>query len=263
MRKHLSLIWLLLKLRLSRAMMYRLSFFGAFFVDGAMVTTQLIAFQAIYAGVDSIAGWGRAEALLFVGTFSLVNALNMVVFFFGINGLADKVKTGELDGYLVKPMNPLVRLTFENIDLGSVPLLLYSAAILSYAGRLLPSPPTPGRVLGYVGMALAMTLLWYDLMLILRSISFYTTSVKGIQRVEGSLIELNMRLPGVAFRGAFKALFMLVLPYGLIGTVPAEVMAGLIAPAGAAYALAIAAAFTGLALGLFRAGLRRYDSAGG
>ena len=153
-------------------MMYRLSFFGAFFVDGSMISTQLIAFQAIYARVDSIGGWGRGQTLLFVGTFSLINALNMVVFFFGVNGIAEKIKSGDLDGHLVKPMNALFRLTFENVDFGSLPLVGYSVAILMYAARLLPDPPSPARVLGYAGMVLTMTLLWYDLMVLMRSIAF-------------------------------------------------------------------------------------------
>ncbi|WKK92725.1 ABC-2 family transporter protein [Clostridioides difficile] len=38
-------------------------------------------FNSIYSHVDSIGGWQQGEMLIFIGTFSLINAINMTIFF--------------------------------------------------------------------------------------------------------------------------------------------------------------------------------------
>ena len=40
--------------------------------------------------------------VIFIGTFSLVNAVNMVVYFFGVNGISGKIRNGDIDLYLTK-----------------------------------------------------------------------------------------------------------------------------------------------------------------
>ncbi len=118
MRRNLRFIWMLFKLKLSHSMVFRLAFFGAFFADGILFIIQLLVFSAIYGNVDMIGSWNQAQMIIFIGTFSLINAISMVLVFFGINDLPRKIKSGSLDHYLTKPISPLLRLTFESIDLG-------------------------------------------------------------------------------------------------------------------------------------------------
>ncbi|MFR2646192.1 MAG: ABC-2 family transporter protein, partial [Blautia coccoides] len=100
MRENIRLIKVLIKLRLERVMMFRLGFFGPFFVDGSLFVIQLLVFQAIYSNVDRIGNWKQGDMILFIGTFSLINALNMSIYFFGVNSIPEKIRTGEIDLYL-------------------------------------------------------------------------------------------------------------------------------------------------------------------
>ena len=96
------------------------SFFGVFFVDGTMFLVQLLMFNYIYAHVETIGGWSREQMLFFIGTFSLINALNMMLCFFGVISIPEKIRSGKLDLYITKPVNTLFYLSFENIDIGSL-----------------------------------------------------------------------------------------------------------------------------------------------
>ena len=138
----------LLKIRFQNLMMFRLGFWGPFFVDGSLFLVQLAVFDAIYANVDRIGSWGRGEMILYIGTFSLINAVNMVVYFFGVNGITSKIKSGEMDLYLTKPVSPLFRLTFERMNPGSLPLLVFSICIIWYGFRAAGISVSAGRVLG-------------------------------------------------------------------------------------------------------------------
>ena len=261
MIRNIKFILLLLKLKLSRMMVWRLSFFGAFFADGALFLVQLLTFQVIYSRVDAIGDWGRGQMIIFIGTFSFINALNMLIYFFGIIDIPEKIKRGDLDQYLTKPVNPLLRLTFENINPGSFPLVIMSVLIVFYgvrtAGLIISFP----LGLGYAALVLLMTLLWYDMEIILRTIPFLVISANGIMQLEGHLIELNFRVPGILYKGVFKLLFYFILPYGIMSTVPTQLLSGTLSARGLLQALGVVLAFTAFTLWFWKFGLRHYRSA--
>lgn len=261
LRRNLRFISMLIRMKLAHLMVFRLSFFGGFLVDGTMFVTQLLMFSAIYGHLETIGDWGRGEMLFFLGTFSLINALNMTVYFFGLGGIPGKVKSGDLDLYLTKPANPLLRLTFEGVDPGSAPLILLSIAMLGYGASIMGVTVTVWRILGYTLLVLLMTLLYYDMEVILRTLAFFFISAAAIGRLEGELIDLCMKLPGTVLRGAFRLLFCLILPYGIMATIPTQFFAGLLSPGGFFYAIGLTAAFTAFTLWFWRFGLRHYKSA--
>ncbi len=260
-KRQLKIMLMLLKMRLSKNMSFRFSFFGVLFVDGSMFLMQILMFSAIYSQVGSIGGWNQTQMLIFIGTFSIINALNMSLYFFGVNAIPNKIKTGELDLYVTKPVNSLFHLSFESIDIGSVPLLCASIGIVIYAASGLSTPVTLFTILGYTFLVIIMTVLWYDLMVILRTIPFFVIQASSIERLEGEVITLCLKIPGTLFKGAFKVLFYLVLPYGIMATIPTQFFSGTLSPAGFAYAIAIVAAFTAFTLFFWKLGLKNYKSA--
>ncbi|MDR0898032.1 MAG: ABC transporter permease [Oscillospiraceae bacterium] len=261
MRRNLRLIWLLIRYKFAHMMAFQWSFWGVFFADGALFLVQLLAFETIYSQVDGIGGWSRGQMIIFVGTFSMINALNMLIYFFGILSLPSKIRQGDLDLYLTKPMNPLLRLTFESVNIGSLPLVALSALIIGYGVKTAGLQVTLWGGLGYAALVLLMTLLWYDMELILRTICFFVLSAKGIEGLEGLLLDLNFKVPGVLYKGAFKLLFYFVLPYGLMSTIPTQFIAGGIDGLPLAVAVLTVVGFTAFALRFWKFGLRHYKSA--
>ncbi|MCL1964174.1 MAG: ABC-2 family transporter protein [Firmicutes bacterium] len=261
MKKNLKFILLLIKYKLSHMMMFRLSFFGVFFADGTVFLVQLLAFEAIYSRVDSIGGWSRGQMIIFVGTFSIINALNMLIYFFGIVDIPGKIKRGDLDQYLTKPFSPLLRLTFESVNPGSLPLVAASVLIVCYGVSVTGTVVSVSLGLAYAALVLLMTLLWYDMELILRTIPFLVISVNGIMQLEELLIELNFKIPGVLYKGMSKAIFYFILPYGIMSTVPTQLLSGALTLPGLAQALGVVVVFTVFALCFWRFGLRHYQSA--
>lgn len=261
MRKSLRFIWILIKYKFSRMIMFRLDFFAAFFADGTLFLVQLLTFETIYSQVDSIGGWSRGQMIIFVGTFSLINAINMLVYFFGIVSIPGKIRRGDLDQYLTKPVSPLLRLTFENVNIGSVPLVVLSVLIVCYGVSVSGTGVSFVSGLGYAALVLLMTLLWYDMELILRTIPFLAISANGIMRLGDQMLELNFKLPGVLYKGVFKLIFYFVLPYGIMSTVPTQFITHSISICGLATSITTVAFFTAFALWFWRFGLRRYKSA--
>ena len=259
--RNLRFIWLLTKLKIMRTMVFRLSFFGAFFADGMLFVIQILTFHFIFGHVDNIGGWGRGEMLIFIGTFSMINGLNMVIYFFGVITIPEKIRTGDLDLYLTKPISPLLRITFENVTLGSAPLLLFSGVIIAYGIAEAGVQLTPGLLAGYIVLVLLMTLLYYNMEVILRTFPFFFIGTGALDNLEGPLIELNFKVPGVIYEGVFKIIFFFILPYGIMATVPTQALTGTLTPLWLVQALGVVAVFTGFTAWFWRFGLRHYKSA--
>lgn len=261
MKRNYRFIKELIKLRLTRLMTFRLGFFGPFFVDGTLFLVQLMVFQAIYSNVERIGTWGRGEMIIFIGTFSLINALNMVIFFFGIISIPDKVRTGDFDLYVTKPVNPLLRITFEQVNPGSIPLIFMSVGIIAFGVKTGGFSLHLGNVVGYVFMIIIMTILWYDLEVLIRITSFYVISTANISKIEEIGLDLCMKIPGVVFKGVYKLLFYVILPYGIISTIPTQTLTGTITLWGMLYGIGIVGVFTIFTLYLWKISLKHYNSA--
>lgn len=260
-KKNCRVLKELVKLRFQNLMMFRLGFFGPFFVDGSLFAVQLLVFGAVYANVDSIGNWQRGEMILYIGTFSLLNAVNMVLYFFGVNDIARKIRSGEMDLYLTKPVSPLFRITFERMNPGSLPLVLMSVCIIVYGIREAGLVLTAGRVLTYLFFVVLMLFLYYDMEVLLRSLAFYFVSNARMEQLEDASLGLCMQLPGIAFYGIYKVIFYCILPYGIMATLPVQSIIGELTWQKALFGIGIVILFSGITAVLWKCGIRRYHSA--
>jgi len=262
MRKSLRVVATMLRLQLTRRAAEPASFWAAFVVDTSVFALQAAVFAVIYRNVDSINGWGRWQTLFFVGTFMLIDAIWMSLFFFGILGIPEALRTGRLELYLAKPADPLLCLSFERADPGSVFLLAPALAMVVGAAAAMGSPFRPAAIVSYVLAVALMLILMYDLMVLARTSAFWLGRTGGLQEAEGALVEFGFRLPGKALRGVWRILFRSLAPYGLIASFPAEAFFGEASVGTWAAAIATTAAFTVLARAVWSAGLRRYTGTG-
>ncbi len=260
-KKNLRVLREMLYLRFHGLTVFRLDFFAPFFIDGSLFVIQLLAFGVIYSNVDMIGGWHHGEMILYIGTFSLLNAINMTLYFFGVNGIPGKVKSGELDLYLSKPVSPLFRLTFENINPGSILLILMSICIIAYGIGILEIQLTVARILKYLFWIIVMAILYYDMEVIVRSISLYIISMARMEQIEEAGIDLCMKLPGIAFYGVYKFIFYLVLPYGIMATLPVQSMVDEMNYKLALYGIFVVILFSGITCIVWKEGLKHYNSA--
>lgn len=257
--------WRVLKelfwLRFHGLTVFRFDFFAPFFIDGSLFAIQLLAFGVIYTNIDTIGSWGKGEMILYIGTFSLLNALNMTLYFFGVSSIPHKVRSGELDLYLTKSVSPLFRLTFENISPGSIPLILMSVCMIAYGVFKRGVSLTFPRAATYIFWLILMEILYYEMEVVIRSISLYVVSMARMEQIEEAGLDLCMKLPGIALYGIYKVIFYLILPYGIMATLPVQSMIEEMDLRKAVYGISIVILFTVLTCVLWKRGLKHYNSA--
>jgi len=262
MGKNCRVIKELVRIRFQNLMMFRLGFFGPFFVDGSLFAIQLIVFRAVYANVERIGTWGSGEMIMYIGTFSLLNAVNMVIYFFGVIGLPEKIKKGEMDLYLTKPVSPLLRISFEKINPGSIPLVIMSLCIIGYGIHVSGISLNAGMIGAYIFWLLIMQVLYYEMEVLIRCASFYLVSNARLEQLEEAGLDLCMKLPGIAFYGIYKLIFYCLLPYGIMATLPVQSLIGEMNRRLAAFGIAVVFGFGLITAFVWKNGLKHYNSAG-
>ncbi|HEY8344995.1 MAG TPA: ABC-2 family transporter protein [Bacillota bacterium] len=95
----------------------------------------------------------------------------------------------------------------------------------------------------------------------IRTIPFFVLSATNIQEFESAALELCMRVPGVLFTGVFKVLFYFILPYGIMATIPAQIITESVSGGMMAVSAVVVVVFTTFALWFWRFGLKHYKSA--
>jgi ABC-2 type transport system permease protein len=260
-KRYLKLTWTLTKFKMSRSMIYSLNFWVAFFVDLLLFIFQLLSFTVIYQFVDDINGWTLAQMFVFVGTFTIVDGLGMGTWFFGIIELPNKIRTGNLDIMLIKPVDTQFYVSASNISPGSLFGVIAGAVIVSYGMVMGSYTLTPGRLAGYILLCLMMYLLMYSLSLLVRTTAFLFVKIDALAMAEDSAVEFAFRIPGTAFKGISKFIFMVLLPYGLIATVPTQFITVLLEPSQWLWVTGITLFFFLASRLFFKFGLNRYTSA--
>lgn len=262
-RKYLGVLKVLIVLRFHNLMVFRLDFLAPFFIDGSLFLVQLLVFHAVYANVETVGGWGSGEMTLYIGTFSLLNAVSMLVCFFGIVTIPGKIRSGEMDLYLSKPVSPLFRLTFEQVNPGSGLLVVMSILIIVYGAGKVEGSFTPERILAYLFWVAVMQILYYEMEVIIRSVSFYIVSAARINQLEEAGLDLCMKLPGIAFYGIHKVIFYFILPYGMMATLPVQSLIGEMNRRLAFQGIGVVGVFTLVTFMLWTNGIRHYNSVQG
>jgi len=251
----------LLKLRLSREMIYSFNFFTTLIIDGIFFVIQMLAFTTIFLNVDSVNGWSKFHMIIFIGTFTILDGIYMATYFFGVFSISDKIRNGELDMYITKPVNTLFLVSFENISIGSILISIPGIVMVVYGTIKLGIEISVMKILGYIFLLFIMYIILYNLMVLLRCFSFWFTKVDNINKLENELVNFSFRVPGVMYQGISKIIFYFVLPYGLIATIPTEFLTGTMNKSGWFIAIGVCVAFTLLRKVIWKMGLKRYSSA--
>ena len=106
-----------------------------------------------------------------------------------------------------------------------------------------------------------MFLLMYCVMVVLRVAAFWLVRVNAFSELERALVEFSFRVPAVVYQGVWKLLLYVLLPYGLMATIPTQFLTGGMRLQHWLLAGAVLAGFWIVMNLLWQAGVRRYGSA--
>ena len=244
----------------------RLHYRGDFFIGSAASLASQAAGLAvvgiIFANVPELRGWTRAEVFFIYG-FALTAQALFEAIADGFYWFSDKyVIRGEFDRLLLRPLNPLFQVLLENFNLEFVPDLVLGGAILAGSAASLGIRPGPVQLLLLALMLSGAVLVLTGLFLGLCSVAFWAEDRVGILPPIYNLMSFG-RYPLTIYGRGVRALLSWVLPFGFVAFYPSTGFLGRSEFAAFFWGTPVAGAVVfAIGYGVWRAGVRRYQSTG-
>ena len=258
--RYLRLYLHFLRFSFSRAMEFRLDFTFKIIMDCLFYFVNLSFYKIIFLSTPMLAGWGQDQAMVFVSSYLLIDAMHMTVFASNMWWLPFFINRGDLDTYLTRPVSTLFFISLRDFAANSFVNLIIAVGIFGYCLSQLQMPYTTLELLSYFGLILNGWLLHYVLQMIFIIPVFWTQSGKGFNDFFFSM-GMAIERPDLVYKGWLRRLLTLILPFGLIVSFPARVFFGPETPHLLLHLFGISMLFWVIMLGMWKKGLKAYSSA--
>lgn len=190
-------------------------------MDCIYYLVNIYFFKVIYLHTSLLGGWDSSQIMVFVGTYLLIDAINMTVFSSNLWWLPYYINRGDLDYYLIRPVSPLFFLTLREFSANSFMNLLIAASFFVYAVTQLPGTHSPGEFLSFLLLIINGAVLHACLQLLTILPVFWTHSARGFVDLFYTL-GLAMERPHRIYTGFMRIVFTTILPFSLVASFPAQ-----------------------------------------
>jgi ABC-2 type transport system permease protein len=260
-RKHVLIYGLFLKNSLMAQMEYRFNFIGNLAMEVGYLFVKLSYVVVVYRSGVKINGLSPDEILLFIGTFVTLTAVYAGLFMINNFRLRGKIKDGELDLLLTKPVSLQFMATLRQADLTIFSVDAVAGLIMvAIAWSRLGIPVSLFTVGGYVGFLAISSLVSYSLFLLPQILSFWLMNTSAIAEVTDSFWDFN-NMPMDIYSGWVKQVGVFVLPIFVISNFPPMFVLNKMPPAYLAWAAVLPVILLLAVRLLWRRGLKTYNSA--
>ncbi len=265
-KRYLRLLWALARYSLAREMAFRGNFLIKVSVEALWLLILLAFYRTIFQKMPSqaaIADWTEARYMFFVGCYFTLEGLMETFFLENCNGFADLVRSGDLDFYLLKPIDEQFLISCRDIDWSTSANVLMGVAVMVFSLIQMDWAFDLFRVLVFLVMLGCGTAIAYSFLLLLTSTSVYFVRNQSLYEMWWLATSL-MRYPRDIFRSWAAPIgwvFSFLIPVMLVVQVPASVMVKVFDPAMVIFTLVATGVLLFLSRKFFRYSLRRYRSA--
>lgn len=224
MLRYLKLYGSFIRICLVREMEARGNFVAGFLVIFCFPFLPLLLVGALYSRTSSIGGWTLYQYLVLIGTFHLIAGPVLAMFFRNIFEMPEYIRKGQLDFYLLKPINSQFMITTRYINFTELSNLL------------------PGTLMIIFGLSnLHLTIEWWQWLLypvfiacgvIICYSLWFMMVIPCIWVVKLDLAEFFFNLfdtgryhPNM-FGGVVKLIMVYIVPFGIVAATPADLLLG-------------------------------------
>lgn len=251
-------IWLMMSKNSFMVMFSHKVLFVAFLFGKILRFGLFVAFlYFLVKGAESLAGYTINQTIFFFLTFSVVDILGQFLYR-EVYRFRPLIVSGDLDLILAKPMSTLFRVLMggaDVIDLVTIPPLI--AAVI-YVGNLLN--PSTLQTTYYILLILNGILIATAFHIAVLSLGILTTEIDHTIMIYRDLSNLG-RLPIDIYKQPLRGVLTYFVPVGIMITLPAKVLMGLVTPVGALLSFALGIGLFLLSTRFWNFAIKHYTSA--
>ena len=260
-RKHFIIYLHFVKISLMAQMEYRFNFIGNLAMESGYLLAKLSYVAVVYRSGVKINGLSPDEILFFIGTFVTMTGIYAGLFMINNFNLRGKIKDGDLDLLLTKPVSVQFMATLRQSDLTifSVDWIAGSAMVV-IAWIRLGIPASPYLILGYLAFLFLSGLISYSLFLLPQILSFWLLNTSAIAEISDSFWDFNS-MPMDIYAPWIREVGVFLLPIFVITNFPPLFVLNRMPPTYFFWALLLPIFLLWIVRVLWKKGLRSYSSA--
>lgn len=241
---------------------YRADFLIGMFSFMLMQIGSVVFLYSVFQYVPEINGWNYNELLFIYGVYLIPKGLDHL-FTDRIWNLAGLIRLGDLDRYLLRPINPMVQLCSEKIDPNALGEIILGIVILSISVPNLDISLTNFDIFVSIPLFILFgALIYTSVKIFFQTFSFYTKANSPLTTIMYETSEFA-RYPLSIYPGAIKTFLKFVIPFAFAAYYPAVYILGIeknitiLLQAVGISTLAFIISYK-----FFKIGLKRYESSG-
>jgi ABC-2 type transport system permease protein len=259
MKRYLKLYKSFIRNCIVREMEFRLNFFLSIIMYFSWMALTYLSIQVMYSQINYIGTWDQKEGtFLFIisgFTYSLLKAFLLK----NVTDLPEKIRNGNMDFLLTKPVNTRFLVSTRYFKLDQFPrLLVFFILIPIVSANISDALEIKNLILGFT-LCLIGTYAMYCFAFIISCIAFWRPRIWNLWAVIQRFMDLSDR-PSTIFEGALKYL-VYIIPIAAFATIPTQFFLGQGNITLLMISIGVTIIFTVLSSIIWKLALRRYESA--
>lgn len=245
-------------LSVSRALMYKQEFITWTIVDSIWGIINIGFFRILLYAIPNLSGWTFATLAIPLGILYFLNAIIWGFLWPNLSRLPQIINRGELDLYLTKPVNSQFMTSTGFIGLNLIPSVVAGIFLTWYGFRLNHLPLSAILIIpvAVIFSAVISYALWFMMV----SLAFWFNRLLNIHHIFPNAVDIA-HYPVAIFHPAIQFIFTYIIPFALMGFLPAEIMLGRKSPLMLLVPIALAIILLYLSHLFWNFSLKRYQSA--
>ena len=225
--RYVRLMAALARFGLARELAFRGNFLVRVAVEVLWLAIMIVFYKTVFAKTRLVAGWNEPEYLFFLGCYFALGGVIESLFLGNCTEFAELVRSGDLDFYLLKPIDEQFLITCRDVDWSTAPNILMGAGLMAVALHGMGWQFDPLRLGVFLALFLCGVGIAYSFLLLLTSTSIWFVRNQNLMEAWWLFTSL-MRYPREIFAGRWAGplglFFSFVVPIMLVVNVPAGVM---------------------------------------
>ena len=236
---------------------------SALFLFGKVVRFGMSLFflTLLQRTISGFAGYTTNQIIIFFLSYQILDTLSQI-FYRGVYTFSWKVKSGELDFYLAKPINPLFRILTGEPDMIDILFFFPTTLVSIFFISQLAGPIHLASIFAYLLLLINGFLIATSFHIMVICLGVLTTEVDNAIMLYRDINNLA-RFPVTMYREPFRSVLFWLVPVGLMNTIPAQALLNLPTSQSMLLTVLVGGGFFLASLRMWAWSMKKYTSAGG
>lgn len=220
LKRYFSLYLALFRTSFIADLEYRANFLIRIITDIFWYIAQIMTFEVLFQHTPKIGDWNLPQMRVFLGLVFIADALYMIIFSENLDQFSDKVRKGDLDLLLAKPVNSQFMLSLQKASTAAIGNLGIGLVWFIYSLVQLPDFQWL-RLLWLIILIPCGLIALYSVRFSIAALSVIFARSENLQFIWYQIYRLGMR-PDSIYVPWLKWLLLTALPVGVVASVPAR-----------------------------------------